>query len=375
MEQVLSYDSSQNRILYLMRGVSPYYGKARVITISGTSFSSSGEYTFNSDETVHINAIYDANAGKHLIFYGHNFNDTAATVVTMSGTSLSFGSRAILTNTHLGRKAPMTYDASAQKIVVFYYQAYGLNNSKFQVLTISGTSVSAGTPVSFGILNIVQIAAAYHATNQKSVFCYYDTGVSGNPLQAVVVSVSGTTPSIGSPINIKDREVYNGTALYDPDSEKIIVTFQVSTESLGEYAALDMAGTSLTVDASGVSFLGGGGNFNMLSSTFDTNANKLVNVFREGINAYAAGNVVQVAYADTNLKDFGFLGISDAAYSNGQTATIQCVGSTDDAQSGLTAGTPYYVAVDGSLSVNPSLFIPNSFVGIATSSSSILIKG
>ena len=375
MMQALSYDSSQNRILYVTYSTSPYYGKARVITISGTSFSSGSEYTFNSDETINISVVYDTNAGKHLIFYGHNFNDTAATVVTMSGTSLSFGSRVTLTNTHNPRAAPLVYDASVQKIVVFYQQTSSLNGSRFQVLTISGTSVSAGTPLLFGLANTIMKGGAYNVAKQKSAFSYYDTGFSGNPLQVIVVSVSGTTPSIGNPITLAEKEAQYAPVNYDPDSEKIIVTWRLSVDGTGQYAALDMSGTSLELDASGVGLLASGANFNMLSSTFDTNAKKLVNVFRDGLNGYGGGNVIQIAYADTNVKNFKFLGISDASYSNGQTATIQCVGSVDDAQSGLTAGTPYYVLADGSLGTDPSSFIPDSLVGIALSSSSILVKG
>ena len=52
----------------------------------------------------------------------------------------------------------------------------------------------------------------------------------------------------------------------------------------------------------------------------------------------------------TNLTSENYIGISDGAYTNGQTATIQIAGSVDDAQSGLTPGQQYYVQGDGTLS-------------------------
>ena len=52
----------------------------------------------------------------------------------------------------------------------------------------------------------------------------------------------------------------------------------------------------------------------------------------------------------TNLTSENFIGISDGAYTNGQTATIQIAGSVDDAQSSLTPGQQYYVQTDGTLS-------------------------
>ena len=66
-----------------------------------------------------------------------------------------------------------------------------------------------------------------------------------------------------------------------------------------------------------------------------------------------------------------FLGISDAAYTNGQTATIQTVGSTDDAQSGLTPGLKYYVSPAGTLSRNSQ----SQYAGLALSATKLVIKG
>ena len=54
--------------------------------------------------------------------------------------------------------------------------------------------------------------------------------------------------------------------------------------------------------------------------------------------------------ASTNLTSENYIGISNGAYTNGQTATIQIAGSVDDAQSGLTPGQQYYVQGDGTLS-------------------------
>ena len=51
----------------------------------------------------------------------------------------------------------------------------------------------------------------------------------------------------------------------------------------------------------------------------------------------------------SNLTATNFIGISDGAYADGATATIQGVGVNADAQSGLTIGSTYYVQTDGSL--------------------------
>lgn len=106
-----------------------------------------------------------------------------------------------------------------------------------------------------------------------------------------------------------------------------------------------------------------------IQAAYDTNANKVV------INSTSKGAVIQVGYADSNVNNENFLGFSAGAYSSGATATIQIVGSIDDAQSGLTTGRRYYVQADGSLETYASVFLPDAYAGLATSATKILVKG
>ncbi len=83
------------------------------------------------------------------------------------------------------------------------------------------------------------------------------------------------------------------------------------------------------------------------------------------ILSYIAGEI------SSNLTAENYVGISDGAYSNGATATIQSAGAVDDAQSGLTSGQAYYVQGDGTLSTTAG--DPSVFAGLALSSTEILI--
>lgn len=75
----------------------------------------------------------------------------------------------------------------------------------------------------------------------------------------------------------------------------------------------------------------------------------------------------------TNLADGTFLGFASGDYSNGSTARIQITNSVDDAQSGLSAGSQYYVQSDGSLSTSPDP-IASIFAGTAITSNKIRVK-
>lgn len=75
----------------------------------------------------------------------------------------------------------------------------------------------------------------------------------------------------------------------------------------------------------------------------------------------------------TNLSENAYLGLSDGAYTDGATATIQLLGSVDDAQTGMTPGTVQYVQADGSISSN----VDNPVVeaGYAISPTNLVVKG
>jgi hypothetical protein len=75
----------------------------------------------------------------------------------------------------------------------------------------------------------------------------------------------------------------------------------------------------------------------------------------------------------TDLTTDNFLGISAGNYSNGQTATIQIIGGVNTDQTGLTPGRKYYLISPNTLSTTPGS--PNVYVGLAITSSVIVVKG
>ena len=85
-----------------------------------------------------------------------------------------------------------------------------------------------------------------------------------------------------------------------------------------------------------------------------------------------SSSTTTIASLSTTLTEENFIGISDGAYTNGQTATIQINGSIDDAQSGLTPGQAYYVQGDGTLSETADS--PSVLAGTAVASNKLLIN-
>ena len=90
------------------------------------------------------------------------------------------------------------------------------------------------------------------------------------------------------------------------------------------------------------------------------------------VTSSLTSSTTTIASLSTNLTAENFIGISDGAYSNGQTATVQLIGSVDDAQSSLTPGQKYYVQNDGTLSTTADS--PSVLAGTAIASTKLLIK-
>ena len=72
-----------------------------------------------------------------------------------------------------------------------------------------------------------------------------------------------------------------------------------------------------------------------------------------------------------NLTDQAFIGFSNSAYTDGQTATIN-VSGIDDNQTGLTIGSTYYVQLDGT--VGTTAASPSVKAGKAIKATEILIS-
>jgi hypothetical protein len=106
-----------------------------------------------------------------------------------------------------------------------------------------------------------------------------------------------------------------------------------------------------------------------MGACFDPVANK--NVIFSGYSTFGFVLVLPATYS--NLSTRPFVGISDGTYADGATATIQAIGSIDDAQSGLNVGEKMYVAGDGSLTKTSSS--STQYAGLALSATDILIKG
>lgn len=413
------YDASTQKVVVAYKEIDGAHTLQAVVgTVSGTSISFGTPVEFYNNQGSVGNIVYDENAQKIVIFYDRS-NNAYAIVGTVSGTSISFGS-AVQFSTHSCYIRDGIYDPSSQKVVGFY-EDWNANLGYAAVGTVSGTSISFGSPVQYAT-DPSDTSAVYDSNAQKLVICWTDYGtsanavvgtVSGNSISfgsvanftsanqlgsvntsydtsaqkvvivysddanseygtAVVGTVSGNSISFGTPVVFDSTKARNTTISYDSNANKHVIFYNRGYGADSKFIVGTVSGTSISFGPIVQAYNGWALE---TGSVYDPNSDKVVVVFKNWSNSnYGTSIVFQNANPNvTNLTSTNYIGISDGAYSNGETAIIQTAGSVDDAQSGLTIGKQYFVQTDGTLSTSPGT--PSVFAGTAISSNKIIIKG
>ena len=314
------FDSSNNKmvIVYTDNGNSAY-GTAVVATVSGTSISFGTPVVIQSANTADIRTVFDPNENKVVIAYKDVGNSSYGTAVigTVSGTSISFGSESVFESASLGDYIGLAYDTTNQKVVVAYHDDGNSSYGTAAVGTVSGTSISFGTPVVFEEADNAYIDATFDASTGKVVIAYRDVGNS-NAGTYVVGTVSGTSISFTTP-----------------------ATFNTNTEYIG---------------------LG-----------YDSNAERVVIAYKDaGDGDDGTVRILQNA-VPTNLTTENYIGIATGgSYADGQSVTVDTIGTVNADQSSLTAGQQYFVQEDGTLGLTADS--TSVVAGTAISATELIVK-
>ena len=221
-------------------------GTVSVVGASSISQSIGTAATFNAGTSGNITAAYDSANNKFVVFYRDEDNNNYGTCVvgTVSGTSISFGSEALIAGEVYASYFSATYDVAAGKVVVFY--ADSNNHTKCKVGTVSGTSISFGSEVTVTSNTTYQISAAYDTVNEKVVVAV-ERGTSAG--QCFVGTVSGTSISFGSEVafNSAQTTIYPNSLQYNPNSGKFVVAYRDGGNfNYGTAAVGTVSGTSIS---------------------------------------------------------------------------------------------------------------------------------
>ena len=385
---VSAYDSTNDKVVIAWSsGASSYHGKAIVGTVSGTSITFGSAVTFYNNNTHPYSVVYDSQHQKIVIVYeevrapsnSYVYYGTAI-VGNVSGSgaqaTISFGAK----NTFKSDRTDTitaTYDSTNQKVVIAYRDFNDNFNGKLIVGSVSSNAISfPGTETTFynGDGNTgwpSYTSATYDSTNQKVVLAFQDNINSHG--KVIVGTVSGNSISLGSTVTFNNAGTYHISAVYDSSNSKVVLAYRDGSNSNNGTAIVGtVVGTGITFGISGTFKTG---TTDYISATYDSTNQKVVVAYEDSSNSDigTASVITSLGSDSTNLTSSNFVGFSDGAYTNGQTATVQIAGSVDDAQVGLTTGQKYFVQNDGTLSTSAGN--PSVEAGTAVSASKIIIKG
>ena len=370
----ICYDTANDKIViaYMHNVVGAQYGKAIVGTVSGTSISFGSAVTFNAATTNRMSIAFDASAGKVVIAYTNDGNSGYGTAIvgTVSGTSISFGTAAVFESANTGRPTT-SYDANASKVLICYKDAGNSNYLTGIVGTVSGTSISFGTAVALRNTAVSALALAYDSTAQKHALVYVNSDAS-NRGDAGVVSISGTTPSVGTFTDGLTASMQRPSATYDSSSGKVVVAYQDNDNSDYATAAVGtISGTSITF---GSAVVVNAASSLAIEAVYDATSNATFVLYKDGGNSSygtAKGGIVSgtnISFGSATVfltanpggdiaatidTDNNKLVAAYVDYGNSQNGTA-VVGTPSSAYPNLVPNSTYYVQDDGTLSTTSS---------------------
>ena len=345
-------------------------GKALIGTVdaSNNSISFGSAVQFDTS-TSWCEVAYDANAQKVVIAWSAGTGYTGKAIVgTVSGTSITFGSIATFDSGRAYGK-DIVYHEAAQKVVIFYKDNSDSNKGKGIVGTVSGTSISFGSEAEFesGTINSTFIEASYDPVNEKVVVVYQDEDNS-NYGTANVGTVSGTSISFGTPQVFAAGSSQHFAAVYDVNAAKTIIVYNFSDD--GKIRESTISGTTInfgdevTWTSVSVEYPG---------AAYNTTQGATVIGFKNPSNSGKCDAVVYRAeQITTNLTTENYIGIAAEAIANAATGKVNILGGVNSGQTGLTTAKTYYVQPGGTLATSAGN--PSVVAGTSISNTKILVR-
>lgn len=368
----IAFDSNSNKVVIYFSN-SSQQASAVVGTVSGTSISYGSKAVIDSGATYadQNSMAFDSSSNKIVVAYKKS-SAAYCKVGTVSGTSISFGS-AVQFDSLIAYDSAMTFDSNANKIVIVYsYVSGSIRRGTAIVGTVSGTSISFGSKVIFDFGDTRETKVAFDSVTNKIIVVYKDQGNS-NYGTAIVGTVSGTSITFGTPAVFESASTSLPCVAFDPIANKFVIAYaDAGNSSRGTFVTGTITDTSLSFSSPFV--FSGTSTVIMRSATYDSNSSKFVLSYTDSNNSVRGTSVVlQPPSSQTNITAENFIGFSDGAAADTAVATVQTGCSINDAQSGLTAGQDYYVQTDGTLGLTAA--DPSVFAGTAVSATKLIVKG
>ena len=382
---VVAYRHNSNNIY--LKPLTPN-GARTVSAGSGYSVSSNGNapriatdnkntYNFVISFTDHNNEIIFIRPCQYNTSDGSFTFGTKTRIGTSEGTTSSSGHT-------------LVYDSTNDKFILIYFDTANSSYLNARVITFdsANNSLSIGSTVVLTTVttNGYNFGAVY-TTGGKTVIACKNTADSSY-LTTAIFTTSGTSGSFSAKQRVFAKDTAAVSIGYDNNTNRVGIQFMDGsnsnyssfvTGSVGTTSITFQSSNPVTLNSSGqaaVSYAStrlpfSGTNVGTTLDTARTADNKMLVFYNESNRARV--QVANLGGTTTSLTTTNYLGIADAAYSDGATATVQTMGAIDDAQSSMTIGAKQYVQTDGT--IGGTAAVPSVEAGLALSATKLLVKG
>lgn len=237
--------SSTAAIVCYKDGGNSDYGTACFLTVSGFTITAETAVVFESAETDYISVV-TLSSTKALVCYRDvgAGNKNTAVVLDISGTTITPG-----TPYTFGGSGPLNISAgtltSTTVLVCYTLTSVSGGYGIAVILSISGTVITASNVVTFASTITSNISLSI-LTSTKAVVCYSDVS-SGYYGMACVIDIPATLPVPGLPIVFDSRNIGIITSTGIGTSATIVVYSNNNLPRDNNSKILDISGTTITV--------------------------------------------------------------------------------------------------------------------------------
>ena len=255
-------------------------GTVSVVAAVSESVSSQSSYTTTASAEQN-NATYDSTNNRLVVIYkdGSDGDSGKAVVGTVSGSSISFGTPVQFETGNTG-EPDAAFDVSAGKVVIVYVDNGDSQKGKAVVGTVdpSDNSISFGSIATFHTGTTDSARISYNTNHSKSLIVYKATGGS-NLIKARVGTVSGTSISFGTEVSVTSGEGQKPGVAYDTSTYAHLVVYEDDDNS--DYGAARVATISGTDVSFGTAVVFASATTQDQKVAYDSGNNKFVATFKD----------------------------------------------------------------------------------------------
>jgi hypothetical protein len=222
-----TFDTLNNKIVVTYRESTNYYLMAVVGTVSGSIITFGTPVTVVSSNCYYVTSVFDVLNNKVVVSYASANGGLYTIVGTVSGTTISFGTPVNFSAGGTLFRLSSTFDSLNNKVVVSWIANTTNNPIYCRVGTVSGTTISFGaqatissTSQTYGYYTLESI---FDSINGKVVIAFQTS-----THNAIVGTISGTSISFGTPVTIPGHSLYFSLLGYDAVSGVILSVGQAS---------------------------------------------------------------------------------------------------------------------------------------------------